>query len=404
MISVEEATRHVLDGVQALPGEIVGLADGLGRILAEDVGARVTQPWAAISAMDGYAVRAADVAEPPARLHVVGEVPAGGRYTEALAPGACVRIFTGAPLPDGSDAIVIQEDAERDGDAVLVREPVAAGRYVRPAGLDFSAGEILLRSGEVLTARRIGLAAAMNVPWLAVRRRPRVALLATGDEIVRPGETIGPSQIVSSNAFALAALVRACGGEPVDLGIARDDRASLHRLASAAKGADLLITTGGASVGEHDLVREVLVEAGMTLDFWRIAMRPGKPLMFGRIADTAVLGLPGNPVSALVCSMLFARPLIFRQLGLPGGTEQPETVRLGRDLPANDRRQDYLRSTAARDDAGQTVATPFDLQDSSVLTRLAAADGLVIRSPHAPPARRGDPVPYLPFPAGLQGI
>ena len=404
MISVEEATRRVLDGAQPLPAETVGLSDGLGRILAEDVAARVTQPWAAISAMDGFAVRSADVRGAPARLRVVGEVPAGGRFSEALAPGECVRIFTGAPLPDGSDAIVIQEDAERDGDAMLVREPVAPGRYVRPAGLDFSAGDILLRAGDVLTARRIGLAAAMNVPWLAVRRRPRVALLATGDEIVRPGETIGPSQIVSSNAFALAALVRACGGEPVDLGIARDDRASLLRLAGAARGADVLITTGGASVGEHDLVREVLVEAGMTLDFWRIAMRPGKPLMFGRLAEAAVLGLPGNPVSALVCSMLFARPLVFRLLGLPGGREAPETARLGRDLPANDRRQDYLRSTAARDDTGQTVATPFDLQDSSVLTRLAASDGLVVRPPHAPPARRGDPVPFLRFPAGLQGI
>ena len=404
MISVEEATRRILDGVQPLPGEIVGLAEGLGRVLAEDLAARLSQPWAAVSAMDGYAVRSADVGDTPVRLRVVGEVAAGQRHEAALAPGECVRIFTGAPLPANGDAIVIQEDAERDGDTVVVRERVAPGRYVRPAGLDFATGDVLLHAGEVLTARRIGLAASMNVPWLAARRRPRVALLATGDEIVRPGETVGPSQIVSSNALALAALVRASGGEPTDLGIARDDRTSLDHLLTTAAGADLLITTGGASVGEHDLVRQALIDAGLSLDFWRIAMRPGKPLMFGRIAGTPVLGLPGNPVSAVVCGLLFARPLILRMLGVADGPEPPETARLGRDLPANDHRQDYLRSTAARDEAGQMVATPFDLQDSSVVSRLAAADGLVVRPPNAPPARRGDSVAFLRFPAGPHAI
>ena len=404
MISVEEATRRILDGVQPLPGEIVGLAEGLGRVLAEDLAARLSQPWAAVSAMDGYAVRSADVGDTPVRLRVVGEVAAGQRHEAALAPGECVRIFTGAPLPANGDAIVIQEDAERDGDTVVVRERVAPGRYVRPAGLDFATGDVLLHAGEVLTARRIGLAASMNVPWLAARRRPRVALLATGDEIVRPGETVGPSQIVSSNALALAALVRASGGEPTDLGIARDDRASLDHLLTTAAGADLLITTGGASVGEHDLVRQALIDAGLSLDFWRIAMRPGKPLMFGRIAGTPVLGLPGNPVSAVVCGLLFARPLILRMLGVADGPEPPETARLGRDLPANDHRQDYLRSTAARDEAGQMVVTPFDLQDSSVVSRLAAADGLVVRPPNAPPARRGDSVAFLRFPAGPHAI
>ena len=404
MISVEEATRRILDGVQPLPGEIVGLAEGLGRVLAEDLAARLSQPWAAVSAMDGYAVRSADVGDTPVRLRVVGEVAAGQRHEAALAPGECVRIFTGAPLPANGDAIVIQEDAERDGDTVVVRERVAPGRYVRPAGLDFATGDVLLHAGEVLTARRIGLAASMNVPWLAARRRPRVALLATGDEIVRPGETVGPSQIVSSNALALAALVRASGGEPTDLGIARDDRTSLDHLLATAAGADLLITTGGASVGEHDLVRQALIDAGLSLDFWRIAMRPGKPLMFGRIAGTPVLGLPGNPVSAVVCGLLFARPLILRMLGVADGPEPPETAQLGRDLPANDHRQDYLRSTAARDEAGQMVATPFDLQDSSVVSRLAAADGLVVRPPNAPPARRGDSVAFLRFPAGPHAI
>lgn len=395
MIPVAEALRRILADLPATAPEIVSLADASGRALAEDVIARVTQPPADVSAMDGYAVRAADVAGVPARLKVVGEAPAGGAYPHALGPGEAVRIFTGGPLPQGADAVVIQEDATRDGDFVNVGESAPRGRYVRVAGLDFRAGEIGLPAGRILGPRDVGLAAAMNVPWLAVRRRPRVALLATGDEIVRPGEPIGPNQIVSSNALALAALVRASGGEPVDLGIARDDRASLQAIAEGARGVELLVTLGGASVGEHDLVRAALGERGLALDFWQIAMRPGKPLMFGRIGETAMLGLPGNPVSSLVCGLLFVRPAIRRLLRVEPATPPRERAILGRDLPENDRREDYLRSTLARRADGVLVATPFEKQDSSMLSTLARSDCLVVRPPHAPPARVGETVEFI---------
>ena len=392
MIAVAEALRRILADLPATAPEVVGIAEAAGRTLAENVLARVTQPPADLSAMDGYAVRAADVAQVPAILTVVGEAPAGGAYGRALKPGEAVRIFTGGPLPDGADAIVIQEDTTREGDRVTVRESSSKGRHVRVAGLDFRAGEIGLPAGRLLGPRDIGLAAAMNVPWLAVRRRPRVALLATGDEIVRPGEPIGPNQIVSSNALALAALVRASGGEPIDLGIARDDAASLQAIAEGARGADLLVTLGGASVGEHDLVRAALGERGLSLDFWQIAMRPGKPLMFGRVGDAAMLGLPGNPVSSLVCGLLFVRPAIRRLLRLEPASPRRERAILGRDLGANDRREDYMRSRLETRDDGALVALPFEKQDSSMLSTLARSDCLVVRPPTAPAAAAGDAV------------
>ncbi|WP_374448263.1 gephyrin-like molybdotransferase Glp [Stella sp.] len=399
MISVEEARRRILAGLTALPAEQVGLTEALGRVLAEDLVARTTQPPAAVSAMDGWAVRAADVAQVPVRLRVAGYVAAGRSFTGTVGAGEAVRIFTGAPVPAGADAIVIQEDADHAGETVTVREGVAAGRYVRPAGLDFRAGDVGAAAGTRMGPRAIGLAAAMNVPWLKVRRRPRVAILPTGDEIVMPGEPIGPSQIVSSNALALAAFVRAMGGQPIDLGIARDDRASLSALAAAARGCDLLVTTGGASVGEHDLVRSVLGEAGLQLDFWQIAMRPGKPLMFGSLHGTPMLGLPGNPVSALVCAVLFLRPAMARLSGMADLPPVDEQAILGSDLGANDRREDYLRATLERGPDGLLRATPFATQDSSNLSRLAAADCLVVRPPLAPPARRGEPVRIVPLAA-----
>ncbi|MGH6934552.1 MAG: molybdopterin molybdotransferase MoeA, partial [Dongiaceae bacterium] len=300
MLSVAEARARVRAAFHPLGSEQVGLMDALGRVLAEDVTARVTQPPVAVSAMDGYAVRATDIAKVPARLKVVGYAPAGAAYAGEVGAGEAVRIFTGGPLPVGTDTIVIQEDTATDGDYVLIGESAPAGRYVRPAGLDFNAGEKLLARGRQLTARDIGIAAAMNRPWLHVTRQPRIAVLATGDEVVMPGDPIGNNQIVSSNGPSLAAFVTACGGLPVHLGIAPDNRATLRAMAESAAGADLLVTAGGASVGDHDLIQSVLGEAGMQLDFWRIAMRPGKPLMFGRIGTTPVLGVPGNPVSALV--------------------------------------------------------------------------------------------------------
>ncbi len=395
MISVADAIARILVGVQPLPAELVPLGYGCGRVLAEDLASRHTQPPAAVSAMDGYAVRAADVAEVPTVLRIVAEIAAGTIWAGPLGPGEAARIFTGAPVPGGADAIVIQEDCERAGDRVTVRESATAGTYIRPAGLDFAEGDVLLRAGQWLTARDIGLAAAMNRPWLPVRRRPRVALLATGDEIVLPGEPLGPQQIVSSSGPGLAAFAAEVGGEPMSLGVAEDSAASLRARAAGAVGADILVTMGGASVGEHDLVQAALAEDGLEVDFWRIAMRPGKPLMFGRMGGTLVLGLPGNPVSAFVCALLFLRPLIDAMLGLPAGPPAREPARLGVDLDGNDRREDYLRARLAVEGYGLPTATPFRRQDSSMLARFVEADALVVRAPHAPPARAGDSVEII---------
>ena len=307
MLSVAEALERIVTGFRPLPAETVSIAEAFNRVLAQDIVARVTQPPHAVSAMDGYAVRASDVVNVPVDLKVIGAVPAGDLFAGAVGPGEAVRIFTGAPLPKGADAIVIQEDTDAGDGKVTVKESCKTGNYVRAAGLDFATGDPGPRAGRLLTARDVGLIAAMNHPWVQVRRRPRVAILATGDEVVMPGEPLGPSQIVSSNGLALAAFVRACGGEPVQLGIAADRADSLAGLVAGARGADLLLTAGGASVGDHDLVQKVLGEQGLELDFWKIAMRPGKPLMFGNLAGTPVLGLPGNPVSAVVCSLLYAR-------------------------------------------------------------------------------------------------
>ena len=392
MISVEEARDRITAAMPLMPAEQVALADAFGRVLAEDVRARRTQPPSAVSAMDGYAVRAADVAALPARLTVIGEVPAGQSFAGTVGPGQAVRIFTGAPVPDGADAIVIQENTTRDGDAVDVVDGKApAGRFIRPAGLDFSAGDRLLAAG-------------MNVPWLKVRRRPRVALLATGDEVVMPGDPLGAHQIVSSNGLALRAFILACGGDPIDLGIAPDSADALRTMAEGAHGADMLVTTGGASVGEHDLVQQVLGDIGLEVDFWRIAMRPGKPLMFGRIGPTRMLGLPGNPVSALVCATIFLGPALGAMLGLAEDRNIEQRALLARALPQNDERQDYLRATLKADPDGTLRATPLEKQDSSVFSGLAMADCLVIRPPHAPAAGEGDAVRIIRLGGGGYSI
>ena len=400
MISVEEALRRLLEPLKPLAAEQVALADAFGRVLAEPVIARRTQPPAALSAMDGYAVRAADVKQVPARLRVVGAVPAGKSYDRPLSAGEAVRIFTGAPLPAGADAIVIQEDTDRDGEIVVVREGAPSGLYVRPAGLDFETGAVGIPARRRLTARDIGLAAGMDRPWLMVHRRPRVAILATGDEIVMPGDPVGPNQIVSSNSLALGAFVASCGGVPLQLGIAADTPDSVQRLAEGARGADLLITTGGASVGDHDLVKDALRVSGLELDFWQIAMRPGKPLMVGRYRDAVMVGLPGNPVSTMVCALIFLKPAIERLSGLDSVAEPAVTARLAAPLAANDRRQDYLRATLARAADGELEAKPFEKQDSSMMSLLARADCLVVRPPHAPAAKAGERVTILPLGGG----
>ncbi|HEY6336547.1 MAG TPA: gephyrin-like molybdotransferase Glp [Alphaproteobacteria bacterium] len=404
MLSVEEALARVLTTFAPLAAEQVSVADALGRVLAEDVIARVTQPPVAVSAMDGYAVRGADVQKTPATLQVVGAAPAGGAYGATLKPGEAVRILTGGPVPTGADTIVIQENVEAKGKTINVLEGAAVGRYIRPAGLDFKSGDVGIEAGRRLGARDVGLAAAMNVPWISVHRRPRIAVLATGNEIVMPGDPLGPNQIVSSNALALMSAIAAWGGEAVNLGIAQDTRESLQALAAGAKGADLLVTTGGASVGEHDLVQSAFSELGLAVDFWKIAMRPGKPLIFGRLGDTPLLGFPGNPVSSMVCAIIFLRPAMDRMLGLEDDAEPPASAKLGRDLAPNDSRQDYLRSRIARAPDGELVATPFEVQDSSMLSRLAQADCLVIRPPRAPAAKAGERVPVILLDAHLGSV
>jgi molybdopterin molybdotransferase len=342
--------------------------------------------------MDGYAVRAADVAKLPARLRVVLSIAAGALPDRAIGAGEAARIFTGGAVPEGADAIVIQENCRTEGDHVVVAEGShAPGRHVRPSGNDFKRGQTGIESGRCLTPSDIGLAAAMNWPWLKVTRRPRVAILSTGNELRHPGEELAPGQIVASNGLALTAFVSACGGEPINLGIARDDATELGVAIERAAGADLLLTSGGASVGDHDLVQGVLTAKGMVLDFWKIAMRPGKPLMFGRLAALKVLGLPGNPVSALVTATLFVGPAIRRMLGATDLGPQIVRARLGRALPENDLRQDYLRSEI-REEAGGWIATPFGKQDSAMLSALSRSGGLVIRQPHAAAAPAGTEV------------
>ena len=397
MIPVGEAQSRILAALSPVGAETVGLDRADGRTLAADVTAALTQPPAPVSAMDGYAVRAADLAALPATLTRIGQAPAGHPFAGRVDPGECVRIFTGGQVPEGADAILIQEDAEERDDKVHAKESVAPGRYVRPAGLDFKAGDVVLRAGTVLDPRHIGLAAAANRAWLEVRRAPRVAILATGDEIVLPGSVPGPGQIVSSNGPALAAFVRRHGGEAITLPNAPDDADALRGLAKAAAGADLLVTSGGASVGEHDLIRSALGSDGLKLDFWQIAMRPGKPLMFGKLGALPLLGLPGNPVSNLVCATLFLGPMLAALLGRPDPLPKPEAAILGRDLPPNDAREDYLRATLARAADGAWIATPFEKQDSSMISVVARADALAIRPPRAPAAQKGEPIRILRF-------
>ncbi|HUD87437.1 MAG TPA: gephyrin-like molybdotransferase Glp [Xanthobacteraceae bacterium] len=390
LISVAEALDHVLAHATPLPAEEVPLAEADGRVLAAPLKALRTQPPADVSAMDGYAVRAADVATAPVRLKVIGEVPAGRPFAATIRAGEAARIFTGGFVPDGADVVVVQELTKRDGDVVEVQKPTVKGRNVRPQGLDFRAGDALFAKGHRLTARDLQLAAGMNHPLVPVYGRPKVALFATGDELVPPGTEPGPGQIVYSNGFALAALAREEGAAVTDLGVVGDklDETIAAVRRARAHGVDILVTTGGASVGDYDLVQKALAAEGMALSFWKIAMRPGRPLLHGRLGAMAVLGLPGNPVSSYVCAFLFLVPLIRKLGGRDDLVTPTETAALGCDLPENDERADYLRATLKNGPDGP-VATPFSTQDSSMMAPLAQAGCLVIREPHAPPAKAG---------------
>ena len=394
MITVDEARARILAGLSPLPPEVVALAGAWNRVTAAPVLARLTQPPADVSAMDGYALRAADGVL-GATLRVTGAAPAGHPFAGTVGAGEAVRLFTGSVVPAGADSILLQEDAERAGETVTVKEAVTAARHIRRAGQDFARGDTVLPAGRRLTARDIGLAAAANHPWLSVHRRPRVAILATGDEIALPGEPIPAGGIVSSNSHALAALVRAMGGEPTVLPIALDTAGAVAAAADQVVGFDLLVTTGGVSVGDHDLVISGLQTRGLVVDFWQIAMRPGKPLLFGRMGPAPVLGLPGNPVSALVCAVLFLLPALALLQGLLAGPPPTVSAILGVPVKENDRRADHLRACVSHDELGRLVVTPFPVQDSAMLRRLALADALVLRAPNAPALAAGAEVTVI---------
>jgi molybdopterin molybdotransferase len=397
LLPVEEALARIAAGVPSPVGtETIAVEAALGRTLAAPLVAERTQPPFAASAMDGYALRAEDIA-PGRPLLVVGESAAGRRFAAPLLPGQAVRIFTGAPLPEGADTILIQENADRDGDHVIPRQKEPRGRFVRRAGLDFKAGDSFLDGGRLLRASDLSFAASLGGGLLPVRRRPRIAILATGDELVLPGATPGPDQIVASSHLTIAGVAQRAGAETRFLGIAADNLGALEHAIDAALAwpADALITLGGASVGDHDLVLKALSRRGMALDFWRIAMRPGKPLMHGGLGATRVLGLPGNPASAIVCAHVFMKPLIAAMLG-----RQPESARTGRlaePVSANDERQDYLRARLTHDGDGVPLLAPLPAQDSSLTRVLSEADALLIRPPHAPAGAAGGTCRYLPL-------
>jgi molybdopterin molybdotransferase len=396
LMPVAEALQRVLADARALPAETVALNDALGRVLAADIAALRTQPPAAVSAMDGYAVRAADVAQAPVKLALIGEVAAGHPFDGEVKAGQAARIFTGALIPAGADTVVIQELTARDGNTVTIQKPTAKGRNVRERGIDFAQGEPLLRKGRRLSERDLMLAAAMNHPALSVHRRPKLAVLGTGDELVAPGNTPAPGEIVYSNGFALLALGRSEGAEVNDLGVAPDRIEAIAGAVRRARdwGADILLTSGGASVGEHDLVQRALAAEGLSLSFWRVALRPGRPMLHGRLGAMQVLGVPGNPVSSYVCAFLFLVPLIRRLCGRQDIERSPEPARLGCDLRANDERADYMRATLSGGPDGP-IATPLPNQDSSLMAPLAKADCLLIREPFAPAAAAGSPCVIL---------
>jgi molybdopterin molybdotransferase len=399
MLSVAEALERVLEGVTALPAETVALGEAHERVLAEDIAAKLTQPPFPSSAMDGYAIRRQDIAAMPARLKIIGESAAGHPFAGALGPGETVRIFTGAALPGNADYVVIQENVTPSDGYAEVRE-AGEGDFIRPIGVDFAEGEVLLRAGSRLTARDLLLAAQMNHASLPVRRRPTIAILASGDELVPPGGSPQAGQIISSIPTGLAAMLRKTGATPRALGIARDTLESLNAHIAAAADADVLVTIGGASVGDHDLVRQALETAGYRIEFHKIAMRPGKPLMSGARDTQPLIGLPGNPVSAMVCSIIFLLPLVAARPGENQGQAAATAMPLAAPLPENGPRQHYMRARIILRD-GREAVEALPSQDSSLTAALAAATCLIVRPPHAPTAHAGDEVQILALAPGL---
>jgi molybdopterin molybdotransferase len=401
LVPVDEALARILAGLgPPLQAIMIDVEKAAGLTLASDVLALRDQPPFPISAMDGYALRSADLVNQGSVFGVIGQSAAGASFKGEVGPGEAVRIFTGARVPEGADTVLMQEDARRAGDEVSFNEAAMPGRHIRVTGLDFREGAALLKRGTRLDARHLALAAAMGHGRLSATRRPRVAILATGDELVRAGEAVGADQIIASSVPALAAITTKAGGEVIDLGIARDSLASLdERIGEAVRqDADILVTLGGASVGDHDLVQKALSNSGMNMDFWRIALRPGKPMMYGKLGTTTLLGLPGNPVSTIVCAILFLVPAIRALSGDPDPLGDPaEPAILGADMPTNGIRRDYLRARLLPPNSGSAlpVAEPHAMQDSSMLAILAQSDALLIREPHAPAAKVGEPCRIL---------
>ncbi len=390
MISTDEALAHLFALVPKLGTEEIPLSAAHGRVLAEDLVATRFQPPFAASAMDGYALAASDRL-PGRTLRVIGEAPAGRAFQGTVKAGEAVRIFTGAPLPPGSDTVVIQEDTVQSEGHVTLSEALSDGDNVRPAGGDFEPGA-RVSAPRRLSPSDIALAAAMNIPKVVVRKRPVVAILATGDELVQPGERPAEDQIIASNALGLKALLTTAGASARLLPIARDTVSSLRTALALANSADLIVTIGGASVGDHDLVGDVALDLGMERAFYKIAMRPGKPLMAGRLAGSAMIGLPGNPVSSMVCGQIFILPFVRAALGFPAAPRARHTARLGADVSKNGPREHYMR---ARYEAG--VIIPFSRQDSSLLTVLSEANALLVRPPHDPSRGSGDTVTMIPL-------
>lgn len=390
MISVSQALDHLFALVRPLGCERVPLLNAVGRVLAEDAISRRNQPPFSASAMDGYAVIRAE-ALPGARFDVIGEAAAGHRFDGQVNPGQAVRIFTGAPVPTGADRVVIQEDVTRDGNQIELKDTLGSGDNIRPAAGDFRQGD-RLTAPRRLSAQDVALLASMNVAQVCVAKKPDIALISTGDELVMPGEIPGPDQIIASNTFGLYALLGELGAAPRLLPIARDTQQSLGQILDLAADADLIVTIGGASVGDHDIVSRVASDRGLDRAFYKVAMRPGKPLMAGTIGNAMMLGLPGNPVSAMVCGHIFLAPVVRAMMGLPAAAVTRYSARLSVDLPLGGPREHYMRATLVANEI-----TPFDNQDSSLLRMLSQSNALLVRPPNDAPRKIGDVVEYIPL-------
>ena len=406
LLPVDDAVGRIAEAMPLMEPETVPLADAVGRVLAGPVEALVSHPPAAVSAMDGYAARSADLERLPAGLAVIGESAAGRPFAGAIGAGESVRIFTGAHVPEGADTVIPQEDTEPGDARVEIREVPSPGRHIRPEGNDFAKGDTLLPAGTALSARGLALAGSAGHATLTVLRRPVVAVVSTGDELVEPGTRPAPHQIVSSNGVFLDKLLASLGAEPLNLGIVGDGDGALEAALKRAPQADLVVTSGGASVGEHDGIARLMSDSG-GLRFWKIAMRPGKPLIFGHLERPSpgagrvpLLGLPGNPVSTGVCGIVFVAAAVRAMLGRDHAPRYRYAV-LADGLPANDHRQEFLRARLEHGDDGRVLATAMVGQDSGMMAVFAQADALIMRPAGAPAAKAGEVVPILPLPPSV---